>query len=436
MNSVVVVGTQWGDEGKGKITDFLAKEADAVVRFQGGNNAGHTIVFDNKKFALHLIPSGIFRKDTVNVLANGMVINPKALVEELKMLEDGGVKEFNLAISDRAHIVLPHHIQLDGLFEDLKEDSKKVGTTNKGIGPAYNDKSSRIGIRVCDFIDLEVFKDKLQDNLNYYNKLFKLFGKPIIELKEVYNEYKEYSKQIQKYVKDTGLLLNKMLEDNKKVLFEGAQGALLCLDHGTYPFVTSSSPTAASVPLNTGISPKYINKILGVTKAYSTRVGSGHFVTEFEDDVAKVIRDVGHEYGTTTGRPRRIGWIDTVVLRHTRRISGITGLSVMLLDVLTGIETLKICVAYKLDGEIIDYIPANMNDFIRCEPMYIEVEGWKEDITKTTCFSDLPLNAQLYLNKICELSNIELSMFSVGPDRKQTVVMKDMFKWTLPHLIE
>ena len=428
MNSVVVVGTQWGDEGKGKITDFLAKEADAVVRFQGGNNAGHTIVFDNKKFALHLIPSGIFRKDTVNVLANGMVINPKALVEELKMLEDGGVKEFNLAISDRAHIVLPHHIQLDGLFEDLKEDSKKVGTTNKGIGPAYNDKSSRIGIRVCDFIDLEVFKDKLQDNLNYYNKLFTLFGKPIIELKEVYNEYKEYSKQIQKYVKDTGLLLNKMLEDNKKVLFEGAQGALLCLDHGTYPFVTSSSPTAASVPLNTGISPKYINKILGVTKAYSTRVGSGHFVTEFEDDVAKVIRDVGHEYGTTTGRPRRIGWIDTVVLRHTRRISGITGLSVMLLDVLTGIETLKICVAYKLDGEIIDYIPANMNDFIRCEPMYIEVEGWKEDITKTTCFSDLPLNAQLYLNKICELSNIELSMFSVGPDRKQTVVMKDMFK--------
>ena len=428
MSGVVVVGTQWGDEGKGKITDFLAGKADVVVRFQGGNNAGHTIVFDGKKFALHLIPSGIFRKDAINIMANGMVINPKAMIEELEMLKQGGVVDYNLAVSDRAHVVLPYHILLDGLFEELKEDGKKVGTTKKGIGPTYNDKSSRIGIRVCDFIDLEVFKDKLQDNLNYYNKLFKLFGKPIIELKEVYNEYKEYSKQIQKYVKDTGLLLNKMLEDNKKVLFEGAQGALLCLDHGTYPFVTSSSPTAASVPLNTGISPKYINKILGVTKAYSTRVGSGHFVTEFEDDVAKVIRDVGHEYGTTTGRPRRIGWIDTVVLRHTRRISGITGLSVMLLDVLTGIETLKICVAYKLDGEIIDYIPANMNDFIRCEPMYIEVEGWKEDITKTTCFSDLPLNAQLYLNKICELSNIELSMFSVGPDRKQTVVMKDMFK--------
>lgn len=428
MNSVVVVGTQWGDEGKGKITDFLAKEADAVVRFQGGNNAGHTIVFDNKKYALHLIPSGIFRKDTVNVLANGMVINPKALIEELEMLKNGGITDFNLAVSDRAHIVLPYHIQLDGLFEDLKEDNKKVGTTNKGIGPTYNDKTSRIGIRVCDFIDLDVFKDKLQDNLKYYNKLFKLFNKPLIDASEVYNEFKEYSNQIKQYVKDTGLLLNSMLEDGKKVLFEGAQGALLCLDHGTYPFVTSSSPTAASVPLNTGISPKYINEILGVTKAYSTRVGSGHFVTQFEDDISKVIRDVGHEYGTTTGRPRRIGWIDTVVLRHTRRISGITGLSVMLLDVLTGIETLKICVAYKLDGEIIDYIPANMNDFERCESIYIELEGWTEDITKTTSFRDLPVNAQQYLNKICELSNIDLAMFSVGPDRKQTVVLKDVFK--------
>ncbi len=428
MNSVVVVGTQWGDEGKGKITDFLAKEADAVVRFQGGNNAGHTIVFDDKKYALHLVPSGIFRKDTVNVLANGMVINPKALIEELEMLKSRGINDFKLAISDRAHIVLPYHVQLDGLFEDLKKDNKKVGTTNKGIGPAYNDKSSRIGIRVCDFIDLDVFKDKLQDNLEYYNKLFKLFGKPLIETADVYNEYKEYSNLIKQYVKDTGLLLNNMLEEGKKVLFEGAQGALLCLDHGTYPFVTSSSPTAASVPLSTGISPKYINEILGVTKAYSTRVGSGYFVTEFEDDVAENIRDVGHEYGTTTGRPRRIGWIDTVVLRHTRRISGITGLSVMLLDVLSGIDTLKICVAYKLEGEIIDYVPASISDFERCEPIYIELEGWNEDITTTTSFSDLPVNAQQYLNKISELSNIDLAMFSVGPDRKQTVVLKNMFK--------
>lgn len=428
MNSVVVVGTQWGDEGKGKITDFLAKEADAVVRFQGGNNAGHTIVFDNKKFALHLIPSGIFRKDTINILSNGMVINPKALIKELEMLNNGGVTEFHLVISDRAHVVLPYHIQLDGLFEDLKDDNKKVGTTNKGIGPTYNDKTARIGIRVCDFIDLEVFEDKLNDNLDYYNKLFKLFGKPLIKASEVFNEYKKYSEQLKQYVEDTGLLLNRMLDEGKKVLFEGAQGALLCLDHGTYPYVTSSSPTAASVPLNTGISPKYINEILGVTKAYSTRVGSGHFVTEFESAVSKKIRDAGNEYGTTTGRARRIGWIDTVVLRHTRRISGITGLSVMLLDVLTGIETLKICVAYKLDGEIIDHIPASIKDFERCEPIYIELEGWSDDITQTTSFSDLPLNTQNYLNKISELSNIELAMFSVGPDRNQTVVLKDMFK--------
>lgn len=427
MNSVVVVGTQWGDEGKGKITDYLAKEADAVVRFQGGNNAGHTIVFDNKKYALHLVPSGIFRKDTVNVLANGMVINPKALIKELDMLKKGGISNFNLAISDRAHVVLPYHIALDALFEDLKDDNKKVGTTKKGIGPTYNDKTARIGIRVSDFIDHDQFKEKLIDNLNYYNKLFKLFEKPVMEPLDIYNEFIEYSKQLKQYVVDTSLLLNTMLDEGKKVLFEGAQGALLCLDHGTYPYVTSSSPTAASVPLNTGISPKYINEILGVTKAYSTRVGSGHFVTQFEDDIAKRIRDIGHEYGTTTGRPRRIGWIDTVVLRHTRRISGVTGLSVMLLDVLTGIETLKICVAYKLNGNIIDHIPANIKEFEKCKPIYIELEGWNEDITEVTSFSDLPLNAQTYLNKISELSNIEIAIFSVGPDRKQTVVLKDLF---------
>ena len=426
MKGVVVVGTQWGDEGKGKITDFLAEKADVVVRFQGGNNAGHTIKFDNKKFALHLIPSGIFRKDAINILANGMVINPKAALEELEMLKQGGVNEFNLAISDRAHIVLPYHIVLDGLFEELKEDSKKVGTTKKGIGPTYTDKYSRIGIRVCDFIDPETFKDKLTDNLNYYNKLFKLFGKKEMIIDEIYNEYSKYAEVIKPYVTDTSLLLNKKIDDGKKILFEGAQGALLCIDNGTYPFVTSSSPTAASVPLNTGISPKYITDVVGITKAYSTRVGSGYFATEFEDETAKQIRDVGNEYGTTTGRPRRIGWIDTVVLRHTRRISGLTGLSVMLLDVLTGIKTLKICVAYKLDDEIIDFIPANIKDFERCEPIYIEVPGWEEDITNVTSFSDLPLNAQGYLNKIAELSETEVVIFSVGPDRTQTVVLKEI----------
>jgi adenylosuccinate synthase len=426
MKGVVVVGTQWGDEGKGKITDFLAEKADVIVRFQGGNNAGHTIKFDNKKFALHLIPSGIFRKDALNILANGMVINPKAALEELKMLKDGGVTEYNLAISDRSHVVMPYHIVLDGLFEELKEDSKKVGTTKKGIGPTYSDKYSRIGIRMCDFIDEETFNDKLNDNLNYYNQLFKLFGKDEMSVDSIFNEYKEYANILRPFVTDTSILLNNKLENNKKVLFEGAQGALLCIDNGTYPYVTSSSPTAASVPLNTGISPKYITDVVGITKAYSTRVGSGYFATEFEDETAAKIRDVGHEYGTTTGRPRRIGWIDTVVLRHTKRISGLTGLSVMLLDVLTSLETLKICVAYKLDGDIIDYIPANIKDFEKCQPVYIELPGWKEDITEVTSFDQLPENAKNYLNKISELSEVELAIFSVGPDRTQTVVLKEL----------
>lgn len=426
MSGVVVVGTQWGDEGKGKITDFLAAKADVVVRFQGGNNAGHTIKFDGKKFALHLIPSGIFRKDAVNVMGNGMVINPKAMLEELEMLKQGGVTEYNLAISDRAHVILPYHIELDGLFEELKEDGKKVGTTKKGIGPTYTDKSSRIGIRVCDFIDEETFLEKLTDNLNYYNKLFKLFGKEEMDPKVIFEEYKEYADAMRPHVTDTGVLLNKKFDEDKKVVFEGAQGAMLCLDHGTYPFVTSSSPTAASVPVNTGVSPQYINEVVGITKAYSTRVGGGFFATEFENDTAKQIRDVGHEYGTTTGRPRRIGWIDTVVLRHTKRVSGLTALSVMLLDVLSGIDTLKICVAYKLDGEMIDHIPASIKDYEECEPVYIEVPGWEEDITNVSSFSDLPINAQNYLNKLAELTGVEVAIFSVGPDRTQTIVLKEL----------
>jgi adenylosuccinate synthase len=427
MNGVVVVGTQWGDEGKGKVTDFLAEQADVIVRFQGGNNAGHTIVFDKKKYALHLIPSGIFRSDAINVLANGMVINPKAALEELQMLQQGGVTKFNLAISDRAHVVLPYHQELDALMEDLKPEDKKVGTTKKGIGPAYTDKYSRIGIRMCDFIDPDVFYDKLKDNLNYYNKLFMLFGKSAYNVDAIYEEYSNYADQLAPYVEDTGLLLNRLLEQDKKVLFEGAQGALLCIDHGTYPFVTSSSPTAASVPLNTGVSPRYITDVVGVTKAYSTRVGSGYFATEFDDDIAHHIREIGHEYGTTTGRPRRIGWLDTVVLRHTKRVSGLTGLSVMLLDVLSGLDVLKVCVAYKLDDDIIDHIPASIHDFERCEPVYIELDGWQEDITKATSLSDLPRNAQLYLEKISELTGLDILMFSVGPDRTQTVVLKNVF---------
>lgn len=426
MKNVVVVGTQWGDEGKGKITDFLAGQADVIVRFQGGNNAGHTIEFGGNKFALHLIPSGIFRQDALNVLANGMVINPKALLEELQMLHTKGVEKYNLAISDRAHVLLPYHIQLDGLYEDLKPEDKKVGTTKKGIGPAYMDKVSRTGIRVSEFIDEETFYDKLKDNLNYYNELFKFHSYDVFNLDELFNEYKEYAKTIKPFVTDTSVLLNNAIDENKSVLFEGAQGNLLCIEHGTYPFVTSSSPTAASVPLNAGIAPQYITDVVGITKAYSTRVGSGYFATEFEDEVAKTIRTTGNEFGTTTGRPRRIGWLDTVVLRHSKRVSGINHLSVMLLDVLTGLKELKICTNYLLDGKLIDYIPSNIKDYNKCEPVYITVPGWTEDITSVTSFEELPKNAQNYLNKISELTKTDLSIFSVGPDRTQTIVLNNI----------
>ncbi len=428
MKGVVVVGTQWGDEGKGKVTDFLAEQADVVVRYQGGNNAGHTIVFDGKKYALHLIPSGIFRKEAINILANGMVINPKAALQELEMLKNGGVDDFQLFISDRAHVVLPYHISMDGLMEDIKSPEKKVGTTNKGIGPTYTDKYSRMGIRVGDFIKPDVFYEKLKDNLGYYNVVLKAFNKDTFDVDQLFSEYKVYAELLKPFVQDTVLLLNHLLEENKKVLFEGAQGALLCIDHGTFPFVTSSSPTAASVPLNTGISPRYITDVVGVTKAYSTRVGGGYFATEFENEIAKQIREVGHEYGTTTGRPRRIGWLDTVVLRHTKRVSGLTGISVMLLDVLTGIDTLKICVGYELDGKEIDYVPAGIEDFGRCKPLYIEVPGWHEDISKVTSFSDLPGAAQNYLRTIGELIGVDVVMFSVGPDRTQTVVLHNVMK--------
>jgi adenylosuccinate synthase len=426
MSGVVVVGTQWGDEGKGKITDFLASKADMIVRFQGGNNAGHTIKFDGKKFALHLIPSGIFRKEAKNILANGMVINPKAFFEELEMLNTQGVTDFQLYVSDRAHIILPYHIALDQMLESIKDPMKKVGTTNKGIGPCYTDKAMRIGIRVSDFIEEKRFHEELIQNVNYHNKVLESFGFDTFKAEEIFLEYKEYAKKMKPYVSNTSKMINQAFEQGQDVLFEGAQGALLCLDHGTYPYVTSSSPTASSVPLNTGISPKRITDIVGVTKAYSTRVGSGFFASNFENDVAQAIRIKGNEFGTTTGRPRRIGWLDLVVLKHTVQISGLTGLSVMLLDVLSGLEELKICTSYNLDGKVIDEIPASIEEYERCTPNYETMPGFKEDITQVQSFDELPKEAQDYLNRISDLLGIPIVIFSVGPDRTQTIVLKEI----------
>ena len=423
MRRIVVVGTQWGDEGKGKITDFLAQHADVVVRYQGGNNAGHTVVFDGGKHSLHLLPSGIFNPKIENVMANGMVINPKAFAEEIKKIDT----PFKLSISDRAHVVLPYHPELDKAYEKRKGDVK-IGTTHKGIGPAYTDKSARIGIRVSTFIHEERFLRELKGLVEQKNFELNAYDSPLVNLDEIFNEYKAYAKLMAPYVTDTSVYLNALIDDNKKILFEGAQGVLLCLDHGTYPYVTSSSPTASSVPVNTGIAPWLVEGAIGVTKAYTTRVGSGPMPSEMHDELSHYIREKGKEYGTTTGRPRRIGWLDTVILRHTKRVSGLSYLAVTLLDVLSTIKTLKIVTAYTLDDQIIDYIPSDIEDFERAKPIYLSMPGWDEDITQVKSFDELPEHAKAYLLKISELVGIPIGMFSVGPDRNQTIMVEKFFE--------
>lgn len=420
MNSLVIVGTGWGDEGKGKITDYLSKKFDICVRFQGGNNAGHTIKFNNNKYALNLIPSGIFNQNIQNIMSNGMVIDLKALVNEIDILKSKGFDCENLHISDRAHVLFPYHIQLDEIFENIKGNDK-VGTTKKGIGPCYTDKAMRIGLRIGDLLNKDSFYKKLSQNVEYVNKLLSIFNSTTFDVNELYNEYTSYANIIKPHIKDTSLFLMNALNENKKILFEGAQGIMLCLDHGTYPYVTSSSPSAASVALNCGIPPQSIQKVLGITKSYATRVGEGVFPTELFSDISNTIRETAHEYGTTTGRARRIGWLDTVVLKHGKRISGITDLAITLLDVLTGFEKLKICTSYMLDGKEIDYIPSTIEEFNKCKPVYIELDGWYEDISNVKSFNNLPKNAKNYIHKIEEITGINVSIISVGPDRKQTI---------------
>lgn len=420
MNSLVIVGTGWGDEGKGKITDYLSKKFDICVRFQGGNNAGHTIKFNNNKYALNLIPSGIFNQNIQNIMSNGMVIDLKALVNEISMLKSKGFNCENLHISNRAHVLFPYHIQLDEIFENIKGNDK-VGTTKKGIGPCYTDKAMRMGIRIGDLLNKDSFYKKLSQNVKYVNKLLSIFNSTTFDVNELYNEYTSYANIIKPHIKDTSLFLMNALNENKKILFEGAQGIMLCLDHGTYPYVTSSSPSAASVALNCGIPPQSIQKVLGITKSYATRVGEGVFPTEIFSDISNTIRETAHEYGTTTGRARRIGWLDTVVLKHGKRISGITDLAITLLDVLTGFEKLKICTSYILDGKEIDYIPSTIEEFNKCKPVYIELNGWYEDISNVKSFDNLPKNAKNYIHKIEEITGINVSIISVGPDRKQTI---------------
>ena len=426
MSTCVVMGSQWGDEGKGKITDFLAQEADVVVRYQGGNNAGHTIVIDGVKYALQSIPSGIFNPHIVNVVANGVVLNPKAFLEELHGLEARGITNYQLKISDRASLIMPYHLMLDGASENLKGD-KKIGTTKKGIGPCYTDKASRIGLRVGDLLEPAYFKERLHDALLVKNMELKMYGLSEVHEDEIYNEYMVYAKELAPFICDTSVLLNKYLEENKKVLFEGAQGAMLCLDHGTFPYVTSSSPLASSIPLNAGIAPKYINTVVGIAKAYNTRVGAGPFPTEIEGELASIIRERGHEYGTVTKRPRRVGYLDLVVLKNAVRLAGVTSWSLMLFDVLTGIDELKVCTKYELDGSIIDYEPGTLSRFERCRPVYTTLKGWTEDISNCKNYDELPENAKKYIEFIEEETGASVDMISVGADRNQTIVRKKVF---------
>lgn len=427
MSSVVVVGTQWGDEGKGKITDFLSENAEVIARYQGGDNAGHTIVIEDTKYKLHLIPSGIFYPEKISVIGNGVVINPKSLVKELAYLHDAGIVTDNLRISDRAHVILPYHIKLDQLQEDAKGD-KKIGTTIKGIGPAYMDKAARVGIRIADLLDKSIFKERLKINLAQKNREFvKMYDCEAIDFDDVFEEYYEYGQQIKKYVTDTSVILNDALDAGKRVLFEGAQGVMLDIDQGTYPYVTSSNPVAGGVTIGSGVGPSKITKVVGVCKAYTSRVGDGPFPTELNDEIGHQIREVGHEYGTTTGRPRRVGWFDSVVMRHSRRVSGLTNLSLNSIDVLTGLDEVKICVAYDLDGERIDYYPASLETLQRCKPIYETLPGWSEDITGVRHLDELPETAKNYVRRVSELVGVKISTFSVGPGREQTNILESVW---------
>ena len=428
MKTVAVVGSQWGDEGKGKVIDFLATQADVVVRGQGGNNAGHTLVVDGKKFALRLIPSGILNSNTINVIGNGIVFDPKGFFEEIEMLESNGISTKNIKISDRAHIVFPYHKELDGLAEEARGDNK-IGTTKKGIGPCYMDKTERSGIRVCDLMDKEIFAKKLKLQVDAKNKLVTgVYGKEaMFDFDEIYNEFIVYAEKMRPYVEDTTVIVYDAIKANKKVLFEGAQGTLLDLDLGTYPFVTSSHPTSGGFAVGAGVGPNMIKDVVGIVKAYTTRVGEGPFVTELFDETGERIRTQGREFGTVTGRARRCGWFDAVIVKYAARVNGITSISFMLLDVLTGFDKIKICTAYKMGDKIINNFPASLEDLAKCEPVYEELDGWHEDITKVEKFEDLPENAKKYIARIEELIGVNVDLVSVGPNRTQTIIRKNIF---------
>ena len=428
MSSIVLIGTQWGDEGKGRFVDFLAEKARLVVRYQGGDNAGHTVETGGNTYKLHLIPSGIFYKDKINVIGSGVVINPQALKEEMDMLSDAGIDFSGLRISARAQVIMPWHIAFDKIFEENLGDDA-IGTTCKGIGPAYMDKAERIGIRICDLLDDDILEKKITAVCEKKNDLLvNYYKKQPFDAQKVVSDYKEYAELIKPYVIDASNLIYTEIEKDENVLFEGAQGTLLDLDMGTYPYVTSSHPIAGGVCVGTGIGPTAVNKVLGIAKAYTTRVGAGPFVTELKDELGEAIREKGHEYGATTGRPRRCGWFDAVILKYSARINGLTHLAVSRMDTLGGFDQVKICVGYKKDGKTTDVFPVKWEDLDSYEPVYETMDGWSDDISHIRKFEDLPPNAQKYIRRIEELIKVPVVMLGVGAAREQAIVREELFK--------
>lgn len=426
-NTIAVVGTQWGDEGKGKAIDYLATKADMVVRAQGGSNAGHSVVIGGKKYALHLIPSGILNSHAVNIIGNGVVFDPPEFFEEIEGLQKDGIDTSNIFISDRAHIVFPYHKTIDMLSEEAKGEGK-VGTTHKGIGPCYIDKIDRTGLRMCDMMDEQIFRKKLAAQIDHKNELIvKLYGARPIDKEALIEEFCEYAQRLRPLIADTGVMVDKAICEGKKVLFEGAQGNMLDIDLGTYPYVTSSHPITGGFAEGTGVSPAVIEDVVGIVKAYTTRVGAGPFVTELNDETGDRIRELGNEYGVTTGRPRRCGWLDLVVVKYAARISGLTGISLMLLDVLSEFDTLRICEGYKYGDEIITDFPARLDVMENSEPMYKDMQGWKTDITGCRNYDELPEQAKAYIKEIENFTGVPVKIVSVGPDREQTMIREEIF---------
>ena len=422
MSVTALVGAQWGDEGKGKTIDILASQADMVVRAQGGSNAGHTVVADGITHKLRLIPSGILYPNTVCVVGNGTVIAPPVILKEMAQLKENGVSLKNLKIDARAHVILPYHIAIDTLSEKMR-GAGDIGTTKNGIGPCYMDKAERSGIRIIDLITPEVFKEKLFKNVENKNKLLKyVYGGEEMDAQAIYDEYCGYAEQLKPFVTDTSVLIYDAIKAGKNVLFEGAQGTLLDIDVGTYPFVTSSHPTAGGFCEGSGVGPTLIDNCLGVAKSYITRVGKGPFPTELNDEIGDRIRNVGGEFGTVTGRPRRTGWFDAVIIRYAVRVNGLTSLAINKLDTLSGIETLKICVADKKNGEILKDFPVDISLLEGCEPVYEELPGWTEDLSKCHSFNEMPENAKNYIRFIEKQADCHVSMVGVGPDRTQNLM--------------